>query len=98
MALEDVMRAKLEHAFAPTQLQIVNDSGRHAGHHHARAMREAGRPTGETHYNVVIVSDAFRGVSRLGRQRLVYDALKEELAGPVHALSVKALAPGEPAA
>lgn len=98
MALEDVMRAKLTDAFAPQQLDIVNDSARHAGHAHMRAMRASQGPTGETHFNVVIVSERFRGVSRLGRQRLVYDALKEELAGPIHALSVKALLPGEPTA
>lgn len=96
MALTDVMRAKLKQAFAPEHLEIENDSARHAGHAHLRALRAAEGPTGETHFNVVIVAAAFQGVSRIARQRLVYAALRYELAGPVHALSVKALAPGEP--
>ena len=61
---------------------------RHAGHAGAH-------PGGESHFTVTIVSPAFEGLSRLERQRRVYAALSEELAGPVHALSVKALTPGE---
>lgn len=96
MSVEDAMRAKLTAAFTPERLTIQNDSARHAGHAHVRSMRAAQGPTGETHFNVIIVAAAFKSVSRLGRQRLVYTALKDELAGPVHALTVKALAPGEP--
>ena len=51
--------------------------------------------TGETHFNVTIEAAVFEGQSRIARQRLVYAALKDELAGPVHALAVKARAPGE---
>ncbi|MCC6920693.1 MAG: BolA family transcriptional regulator [Alphaproteobacteria bacterium] len=91
MALEDAMRAKLAAAFSPDFLDIENDSARHAGH---AGAREAG-DTGETHFNVTIVSSAFAGVGRVMRQRMIYDALAAELAGPVHALSVKARAPGE---
>lgn len=91
MALEDVMRAKLVAAFAPSLIEVENDSARHAGH---AGAREAG-DTGETHFNVTIVAAAFAGVGRVMRQRMVYDALAAELAGPVHALSVKARAPGE---
>jgi BolA protein len=69
-------------------LDVVDDSARHAGHAGAR-------PGGESHFNVVIVSAAFEGLSRVERQRSVYAALTEELAGPVHALSLKALTPGE---
>lgn len=82
------IRDKLTTAFQPERLEVVDDSARHAGHR--------GAPDGgESHFNVVIVSSAFKGRSRIQRQRDVYTALSEELAGPVHALSVKAFAPGE---
>jgi BolA protein len=82
------IRARLEAAFQPERLEIVDDSSRHAGHAGAREG-------GESHFNVAIVSTAFQGLSRVERQRRVNNALKEPLAGPVHALSIKALAPGE---
>ncbi len=82
------LKDKLTAAFSPTQLVIDDDSARHAGHAGAR-------PGGESHFNVTIRAAAFVGVSRVQRQRLVYAAVADELAGPVHALSVKALAPGE---
>ena len=82
------IRKKLIEAFSPQRLEVADDSARHAGH--------AGtRQGGESHFNVVIVSADFEGVSRVQRQRSVYACLAEELAGPVHALSVKALAPLE---
>ena len=87
-AVAETLRAKLTAAFSPISLQIDDDSARHAGHAGARA-------SGESHFNVVIQAAAFEGVARVQRQRLVYAALADELAGPVHALSVKALAPGE---
>ena len=82
------LRMKLERAFGPDRLEIVDDSARHAGHLHHQ-------PGGESHFNVTIVSPVFVGLSRVERQRRIYAALAEELAGPVHALSLKALAPGE---
>jgi BolA protein len=87
-AVAESLRHKLTVAFAPTQLDIEDDSSRHAGH-------AGSRPGGESHFNVVIEAAAFEGASRVARQRMVYQALAEELAGPVHALTVKALAPGE---
>jgi BolA family transcriptional regulator, general stress-responsive regulator len=89
-AILDAIRDKLTEAFAPTRLEIEDDSGRHSGH-------AGSRPGGESHFNVLIESAAFAGAPRVARQRMVYRALSEELAGPVHALSVKALAPGEDA-
>ena len=59
------------------------------------ALIAGAREGGESHFNVVIEAAAFKGQGRVQRQRAVYAALKEELAGPVHALSLKALAPGE---
>jgi BolA protein len=87
-AIIDAIRDKLTAEFGPTRLEIVDDSDRHAGHAGAREG-------GESHFNVTIESPAFAGTARVARQRMVYKALAEELAGPVHALSVKALAPGE---
>jgi BolA protein len=82
------IRAKLTSAFAPSRLEVVDDSERHRGH-------GGHREGGESHFNVEIESAAFAGVNRVARQRQVYGVLSEELAGPVHALSVKAYAPGE---
>ena len=84
----EALRMKLERAFAPERLEIVDDSSRHAGHGGAREG-------GESHFNVTILSSAFTGLGRVERQRRIYAALAEELAGPVHALSLKVLAPGE---
>jgi BolA protein len=86
--IADRLRVKLIAALEPSLLEIVDDSGRHAGHAGASMA-------GETHFDVAIVSKAFAGLGRLQRQRLVYAAVAEELAGPVHALSIKASAPGE---
>lgn len=88
MSLQARIRDKLELAFAPTRLEIVNESHLHAGHH--------GSPgTGESHFRVAIVSDVFAGKNRLARHRLVNEALASELRDGVHALAIKALAPGE---
>lgn len=82
------IRVKLTDAFAPQRLEVVDDSARHAGHAGAREG-------GESHFNLVIVAAAFEGLSRVERQRRINAALKAELAGPVHALSIRALAPSE---
>jgi BolA protein len=87
-AVADAMRDKLTAALAPDLLQIVDDSDRHAGHAGARAG-------GESHFTVTLRSAAFAGLGRVARQRRVYEILAEELAGPVHALSLRALAPDE---
>jgi BolA protein len=82
------IRDKLTAAFQPERLEVIDDSARHAGH-------AGSREGGESHFDVVIVAAAFKGQGRVQRQRAVYSALSEELAGPVHALSLKAFAPGE---
>jgi BolA protein len=88
MSTRDVIVEKLTGAFAPERLEVVDDSHRHAGHAGAR-------PGGETHYSVYIVSQAFRGKSRVDRHRMVNATLAGELAGGVHALAIRAAAPGE---
>ena len=80
------IEAKLRQAFAPVTLEVVDASERHRGH---GGWREGG----ETHFDVTVVSQAFAGLSRVERQRRVNAVLAEELAGPVHALSIKAEAP-----
>jgi BolA protein len=87
-AIFEAIQTKLTQAFAPTRLEIVDESSRHAGH-------AGSRPGGESHFNVVIEAEAFAGAPKVARQRMIYRALAEEMAGPVHALSLKALAPGE---
>lgn len=87
-AIAKSIRDKLTDAFSPTRLDVEDDSARHHGH--------AGAPAGgESHFNVVIEAAAFAGTAKVARQRMVYSALSEELAGPVHALSIRAIAPGE---
>jgi stress-induced morphogen len=88
MRIETSIREKLAQAFAPAELQVVNDSHRHGGHHSSPG-------TGESHFSVTVVSEAFAGKSRLERHRMVNAALAEELAGRLHALSVSALTPEE---
>lgn len=82
------IKAKLTQIFTPEQLEIEDQSEQHRGH---SGFREGG----ETHFHVRIVSEKFRGENRVGRQRAIYAALADELAGPVHALSLEAKAPGE---
>ena len=90
MSIADRMRRKLTEALAPTRLEIEDDSESHRGH---GGWREGG----ETHFNVTVVSVAFEGENRIGRQRMVHAALSEELAGPIHALSLRCLTPEETA-
>lgn len=87
-AVAELIRRKLDEAFSPEHLEVVDDSDRHAGHAGASA-------SGESHFNVVVISAAFEGLSRVDRQRRVNAALKEAFDGGLHALSIKALAPGE---
>ena len=90
-----IIREKLTAGLAPLRLDIEDDSGRHAGHHHEGGVD--GRAGGESHFNLTVVSAAFEGQNRVQRQRAVNTLLREELAGPVHALSVRALTPAEAA-
>jgi len=82
------MLARLEAALEPTTLSLIDESASHQGH-----AGHDGR--GESHFRLEIESAAFAGQSRVGRQRLVYAALDELMRDRVHALSIKASAPGE---
>lgn len=79
-------------ALKPIQLELKNDSHKHAGH--VEHLGSAGF-TGETHYKLTIISAAFAGQSRIDRQRMVMDLLKSEFSSGLHALEIKAKAPGE---
>ena len=76
------MRRLLEDAFAPTQLEIVDDSHRHVGH--------AGARDGKGHFTVRIASAAFAGMGPLARHRAVYAALGDMMQTDIHALSIQA--------
>ncbi len=78
----------LTETFAPAHLAVINDSARHSGH-----MGDDG--SGESHFTVEITSAAFAGVSRVMRQRMVNAALGDIPGQRVHALAIKAQAPGE---
>lgn len=80
--------ARLTAALAPTQLQVINDSA----HHHGHAGDDG---SGESHFTVMIESAAFAGLGRLQRQRMVNAALGDIPGQRVHALAIRATAPGE---
>jgi len=80
------LRGALEQAFAPTTLEIIDDSAAHAGHPGARAGG---------HYRVTLVAEAFRGRSRLERHRLVHAAVAPLFQGSIHALNIVARTPEE---
>jgi len=82
------MREKLQRAFQPTRLDVINESHLHAGHRTSPG-------TGESHFRVLMVSPLFAGKSRLQRHRLVNEALAAELKGKVHALALDLRAPDE---
>lgn len=88
MSVRDTIIDKLTRALDPARLEVVDDSESHRGH---GGWREGG----ETHFDLLAVAAAFEGKSRVARQRLVLDALAEEMAGPVHALSMRCLTPAE---
>ena len=86
--LAQEMRQLLEAAFAPSTLEIINDSATHRGH-------SGDDGSGESHFTIVIESPAFAGASRLQRQRMVNAALGDIRGTRVHALAITARAPGE---
>ena len=88
MPRQDLITEKLRNAFAPESLRVEDESHRHEGH--------AGhRPGGETHFRLYIVSEAFRGKSRIERHRMINETLAGELSTGLHALAIHAQAPGE---
>ena len=82
------MLHRLNSALAPTRIELTDDSEQHRGH-------GGYNPAGESHFSLRVESPAFAGKSRVERQRMVYAALGDLMEGRVHALSIKAMAPGE---
>lgn len=83
----ETIDARLRTAFAPTELLVKDQSHLHAGH--------AGARDGKGHFDVTIVSDAFTGLNRLARHRLVYEALGDYMQSDIHALRINAFTPSE---
>jgi stress-induced morphogen len=84
------LRLVLRQAFVPVVMEVVDDSAKHAGHAGAR-------PQGETHYSVLLVSEAFEGLTRIARHRAVHDLLAAEFDGGLHALALTLRTPEEQA-
>ena len=83
----DRVQAALQAALQPTRLEVVDDSHLHAGHAGAKEGR---------HFTVRVTSNAFDGLARVARHRLVYDALRSLVAEGIHALAIVARTPAEP--
>jgi BolA protein len=81
------LRSRLESSFADARISVQDDSARHAGHPGARG--------GAGHFLVRIESQAFGGLSRLQRHRMVYEALAELMPGEIHALNIEAISPDD---
>lgn len=82
------MLARLNSALSPTRVELIDDSEQHRGH-------GGYNPAGESHFSLRIESEAFSGKNRVQRQRMVYAALGDLMRERVHALSIRATAPGE---
>lgn len=81
MGLDNEIRSALEKKFAPTTLEVVNESGMHAGH--------AGDDgSGESHWRIVIEAEEFGAMTRLARHRAIHAALGEGIIGRLHALAI----------
>ncbi len=88
MSVAEIITAKLNRAFQPEALELIDESERHRGH-------SGWREGGETHFRLRMTSEAFAGQGRVARQRAVNRVLAEELAERVHALAMELKAPGE---
>lgn len=83
MSVKEIIEKKLTQEFHPTALQIVDESHLHAGH-------SGWKEGGETHFRVEITAPGFAAMSRVARHRAINECLADELAGPVHALAIRA--------
>jgi BolA protein len=84
----DRLTSRLEEGLGPDHLEVIDDSHRHAGH--------AGAADGRGHFTVLIVSQRFARLGTLKRHKLVYEVVGDMMTTDIHALSIQALAPGEP--
>ena len=90
MTVAAQIRGRLE-LLAPLRVELLDESAKHEGHAGAA-------PGGNTHWKLTIVSAAFAGKSTIARHRMIYEALGELMQNPIHALAIRAHAPGEPGA
>jgi BolA protein len=95
MAVGDRIKAKLQAALTPAFLEIIDESHKHASHAHAVQRRGIAGAEGETHFRVKVISETFRGKSRIDRHRAIHALLETEFEGGMHALAIEAKAPGE---
>ncbi|MEP7241111.1 MAG: BolA family protein [Devosia sp.] len=84
MPVREAMVQKLSAKFAPSHLEVIDESSRHQGHSGSRAE-------GETHFRIRIVADLLRGKSRIAQHRAINETLADELKGGVHALAIEVL-------
>ena len=82
MPVRDTIVAKLSRKFAPSTLEVIDESSRHHGH-------AGSRPEGETHFRIRIVAESLSGESRVSQHRAIMEALSEELKSGVHALAIE---------
>lgn len=86
MSMQNTIQKKLSQELKCDQLEVINESHHHAGHAHGAE---------ESHFRVVVVSDAFKGLGKVARHQKIYKILADELAGPLHALVIEAKTPEE---
>ncbi|MCZ2203588.1 BolA family protein [Bartonella sp. A05] len=85
-AVQTIIKTKLNDAFYPQKLEVINESHLHAGHHHERHIFDG---QGETHFRVKMTSSFFSGMTRVEIHRAIYKVLQQELAANVHALALE---------
>jgi BolA family transcriptional regulator, general stress-responsive regulator len=90
----DRIKAKLQAAFAPDSIEVIDESPKHASHAHAMKPGAAAS-AGGTHFHIKVVSEAFKGKSLVERHRSINHLLRAEFDAGVHALAIEAKAPGE---
>jgi BolA protein len=95
IAAGDRIKVKLQAAFAPGSIEVIDESHKHASHAHAMNRPGAAASAGGTHFHVKVVSEAFRGKSLVERHRAINHLLRAEFDAGVHALAIEAKAPGE---
>ena len=95
IAAGDRIKAKLQAAFAPGSIEVIDESHKHASHAHAMKRPGAVASAGGTHFHVKVVSEAFKGKSLIERHRVINQLLRAEFDAGVHALAIEAKAPGE---
>ncbi len=81
MSVKEIIESKVNEALNPELLEVIDESHKHAGHVGAR-------PEGETHFHINMTASMLNGKNRVERQRMIYKILSDELAGPIHALSL----------